>query len=334
MAVFAITVSAVAIALSGCPSERYDAWATRFNVTHASQYERYASCATFNRNAKKVDSHNARGGWQASVDTSPFAALAVHQRPFTGRRETQHPYNPSKADVVYRAPRTSPLAVADHWLDGLVGDVKDQGQFGTCWAQAASGVIEALYYRQNSSLDLIRFSAQQLSDCTANGDGCNGGFSIDAIKYAQAAGGIAPTSAYPYVGCGDCPSGHVHGTIPLNISTVSAVVDEWSLLVAMQDHVVAVAIDASGQGFGLYSSGVYDGTFDGEPDCCSSAMCLDHEVLAVGLELSGWANATEGKAYYIVKNSWGVTWGLDGGYIAMEAGKNVCGIATDAVFAE
>ena len=119
-----------------------------------------------------------------------------------------------------------------------------------------------------------------------------------------------------------------------NCLPVAAVVDEWSLLVALQGHVVAVAIDASGQGFGLYSSGVYDGTFDGEPDCCSSAMCLDHEVLAVGLELSGWANATVGKAYYIVKSSRGVTWGLDGGYIAMEAGKNVCGIATDAVFAE
>ena len=60
----------------------------------------------------------------------------------------------------------------------------------------------------------------------------------------------------------------------------------------------------------FYSHGIYD-----EPDC--SPQALDHGVLAVGY----------GPGYFLVKNSWGASWG-DKGYvkIGIEAGKGVCGI--------
>merc|ERR1712178_175301 len=37
------------------------------------------------------------------------------------------------------------------------------------------------------------------------------------------------------------------------------------------------------------------------------------------------------KSYWIVKNSWGATFG-DGGYIKIEMGSNVCGIENDVVY--
>merc|ERR1712059_143711 len=86
---------------------------------------------------------------------------------------------------------------------------------------------------------------------------------------------------------------------------------------------ISVAIDASKPTFHFYKKGVY-------LDMKCSSIHLDHGVLAVGYG----TDTTDGKSkdFWLVKNSWGPTWGLEG-YINMARNeRNACGIATQASY--
>ncbi|KAK4490299.1 hypothetical protein RD792_000966 [Penstemon davidsonii] len=90
--------------------------------------------------------------------------------------------------------------------------------------------------------------------------------------------------------------------------------NEKKLIQAVATQPISVGICGSGSSFQLYSGGIYTGP------CPTS---LDHAVLIVGYD------SKDGKDYWIVKNSWGKNWGIDG-YIHMlrNSGnaEGVCGI--------
>jgi C1A family cysteine protease len=84
---------------------------------------------------------------------------------------------------------------------------------------------------------------------------------------------------------------------------------------ALAAQPLAVSIEADKYVFQAYSGGVLDST-----QCGTN---LDHAVLAVGYG----TDSTTGKQYWLVKNSWGTTWG-DKGYIklAIVDGQGICGV--------
>jgi len=139
-----------------------------------------------------------------------------------------------------------------------------------------------------------------------------------AMQYIIANGGIDTENSYPYTAeDGTCSYNAANSGATLksfvNVQTGS----ESDLQVKVQMGPTSVAIDASQSSFQFYSGGVYN-----EPNCSTSQ--LDHGVLAVG-----WGTDSS-TPYWIVKNSWGTSWGMNG-YIWMSRNlNNQCGIATMA----
>lgn len=205
--------------------------------------------------------------------------------------------------------------------DGLVTPVKDQGDCGSCWAFSTTGSLEGQNKKKTGQL--VSLSEQNLIDCSKpEGNlGCEGGMMDDGFRYIEKNHGIDSEESYPYI----AQDGMCHFKKSAVGATCSGFVDisagdEDALKKAVATvGPISVAIDASVESFKEYKSGVYD-----ETSCSSTA--LDHGVLIVGY------GTENGKDYWLVKNSWGDSWGL-GGYIKMARNKNnQCGIATMASY--
>jgi hypothetical protein len=83
---------------------------------------------------------------------------------------------------------------------------------------------------------------------------------------------------------------------------------------------ISVGIDASLPSFQFYHSGVYN------PSNCPANL-LDHAVLAVG-----YGTTSSGQAYWLLKNSWGTSWGMNGYMMIARNANNTCGVATNPSF--
>jgi len=205
---------------------------------------------------------------------------------------------------------------------GAVTPVKNQGQCGSCWSFSATGSMEGAWFIKKSKK--VSLSEQNLIDCsTAQGnEGCNGGLMDQAFQYVITNQGIDTEASYPYTATGPNACQFNKANVAATMSAFHDVPSgsESSLLTAVYKTPTSVAIDASQQSFQFYSGGVYN-----EPACSSTQ--LDHGVLAVGF---GMYQSTT--AYWLVKNSWGTSWGLNG-YIMMSRNlNNQCGIATAASY--
>jgi len=205
---------------------------------------------------------------------------------------------------------------------GYVTPVKDQKACGSCWAFSATGSLEGQHFKKTGKL--VSLSEQNLVDCSSKeGDfGCLGGLASSAFEYIYLNKGIDTEESYSYEAiekkCRFDPN-NIGATVTGCVAVKSKNEVNLKVATAMVGP-ISVNIDAGHQSFQLYQEGIYY-----EPDC--SEDVLDHGVLVVGY------GSDDGNDYWLVKNSWGKSWGNMGGYLKMSRNRNNnCGIATVATY--
>ncbi|KAL0483306.1 cathepsin H [Acrasis kona] len=162
-------------------------------------------------------------------------------------------------------------------------------------------------------------SEQQLVDCAGAFDnhGCSGGLPSHAFEYIHYQGGLQNETTYPYEAKdGKCRFNEKNVVVRTKGSFNITRGDEEGMLHALAEvGPVSIAYQVASD-FRFYKKGIYNSVV-----CKSGPLDVNHAVLAVGYD-----TAEDGTPYWIVKNSWGTSFGL-GGYFHIVRGKNMCGLA-------
>jgi hypothetical protein len=260
-------------------------------------------------------------GWQFQVGLTP--ALQYDRERLCGTRTELMPaefraHEPGGFEnyEVQEALTTLPKAFV-----GVFSSVKDQGQCGSCWAFSTIGSLEGATLKQagapNGKVDadgsiivsgsVPALSEEQVLSCNPWGWACNGGyFAFDMLMPAKAGPkgyykGAVPAASFPYVADAvACNIGRNPSFTPVSkwgyVGNSGSVPSVAAIKSAIYTYGGVSACVYADDYFAAYTGGVFTDSI--------SYSTINHAILLVG-----WDDA---KGAWLLKNSWGPSWGVDG----------------------
>jgi C1A family cysteine protease len=301
-------------------------WKAVHDKTYSTASEEQLRFTRFVDNYNFVQKWNADLSHTSTVGLNLFADLNTAE--FKATKGCLNMPQVNTEDVVEASPEShhawsrklQGLPTSVDWrAKGAVTPIKNQGQCGSCWSFSTTGSLEGLNFLTNGNL--LSFSEQQIIDCSdAYGNqGCDGGWPFWALGYTQKFG-VELESVYPYKAV-DTKCTYDASKVMFNNTGGFINVtknNEIALATAVVAAPTSICIEADQPVFQLYTGGVITSN--------SCGTQLDHAVLVVG-----YNTEAKGGDYWIVKNSWGASWGLAGYvYVGKSNSTNtvgVCGIA-------
>jgi len=217
--------------------------------------------------------------------------------------------------------------------------IENQEKCGSCWAFSATEVLaDELCFGGGPEEEL---SAQDLVSCDYTNMGCNGGILANAWKW-MTDHGVTTWDCLPYTSgngtTGSCPARCADGSpikrfYATDARHVTSLFGKAEKIYAnLVEHGVAQAAFSVFSDFMAYSGGIYTHK--------SGSLLGGHAVKIVGAGnvqsgkcvagSQSWdcANEKEGAEFWVVANSWGTSWGLDGFFLMARDGGN-CGFNND-----
>lgn len=316
-----ILLLAVELAHARQPTIRWKLFKSMFNKTYSVVEDEFRR-QIWEDNLALIEKHNT----QADEGKYTYWLKMNHFGDLTENEAYLTLYGHDAAVNISTTLKYQPLAVGlpkhvDWRTKGYVTGVKFQGTCGACYAFATTGALEGQHARKYGKL--VSLSEQNIIDCTRNygNKGCHGGSMDKSYQYVIDNRGIDTEKSYPYVAKVE-PCHFKKLLVGSSCSSYEDIPKGSEL--DLQEAVakvgpVSVGVDAKHDEFKFYDHGVFD-----LPKC--SLTKLNHGMLVVGY------GTRDGRDYWLVKNSWGRQWGIDG-YVEMSRNKgNQCGIASMASY--
>jgi len=315
----ATTAALLAVAASADQDQLlkdFELFKTKFDKKYTSAAEESKRFKIFVENMQVAAKLNAQNPLANFGSASPYADMSAQE--FKSRHNAEKTYSKLKSKAATESvehPSAEELAAAsgksiDWRTKGAVTHVKNQGQCGSCWSFSTTGGVEGQWFLAGNTLTSL--SEQLFVSCDTIDDGCQGGLMDNAFKWAieDNGGNLVTAASYPYVsGFGQVPAcdksgktfgAHITGykNIPGNETEMAA----W----VFKNGPLSIAVDATT--WQTYTGGIITN--------CANQQ-LDHGVLIVGFD------ETNQPPYWIIKNSWGPSWGEEG-YLRVEMFKKEC----------
>jgi len=311
------------LACCNAASPLFEAFVKQYEKKYADASELSEHEAIFNRNLAEIERQRIDNP-EAVFVINQFSDLPrVHRNGYTG--DNSIPITTYDHELSLPQNVTS----VDWRKKNAVSKVYDQGQCGCCFAISVTETIESAWFIAKKG-PLPSLSWQQLicCDCTTDDVGCNGGDPHLAYEYIVKAGGVESSKAYPFTDGGQvmpwedrcntdqkqkgrCKQCKFDKTkVVASITGYKNVTADESSLAAAVASVGPISVCIDSGPWQTYGGGILT----------KCGRDKDHCVQVVGYD------AVHNPPYWIVKNSWGPTWG-EKGYIRIKMGDNLCGIA-------